>query len=156
MQVHRPRVTAVQMRTRRRDVEPDLATEGPAGTAFGGVSGPSRRREETIVTGQAGQVLIVGADPAGMALAYLLARHGVDVTVLDENFWCGRAAKAWHSSATVPGTSIRKSSSVPSTVQHQPRGYIGHPAGVKTDTQHPVPSSEYAREHQPRRQGNRQ
>jgi 2-polyprenyl-6-methoxyphenol hydroxylase-like FAD-dependent oxidoreductase len=47
--------------------------------------GPSRRREETNVTGQARQVLIVGAGPAGVALAYLLARRGVDVTVLESH-----------------------------------------------------------------------
>src|ERR1700684_2712195 len=32
-----------------------------------------------------GRVLIVGAGPAGMALAYLLARHGVGVTVLESH-----------------------------------------------------------------------
>src|SRR3984957_16567869 len=32
-----------------------------------------------------GQVVIVGAGPAGMALAYLLARRGVGVTVLESH-----------------------------------------------------------------------
>jgi len=32
---------------------------------------------------QPGEVVIVGAGPAGMALAYLLARRGVGVTVLE-------------------------------------------------------------------------
>jgi 2-polyprenyl-6-methoxyphenol hydroxylase-like FAD-dependent oxidoreductase len=35
------------------------------------------------MAGQPGQVVIVGAGPAGMALAYLLARRGVGVTVLE-------------------------------------------------------------------------
>jgi 2-polyprenyl-6-methoxyphenol hydroxylase-like FAD-dependent oxidoreductase len=35
------------------------------------------------MTGQGGRVVIVGAGPAGMALAYLLARRGVGVTVLE-------------------------------------------------------------------------
>src|SRR5205823_3448529 len=35
------------------------------------------------MAGQPGRVLIVGAGPAGMALAYLLARRGVEVTVLE-------------------------------------------------------------------------
>src|SRR5438270_8095607 len=35
------------------------------------------------MTGQPGRVVIVGAGPAGMALAYLLARRGVAVTVLE-------------------------------------------------------------------------
>src|SRR5437763_6855062 len=35
------------------------------------------------MAGQPGRVVIVGAGPAGMALAYLLARRGVDVTVLE-------------------------------------------------------------------------
>jgi len=35
------------------------------------------------MAGQPGRVLIVGAGPAGMALAYLLARRGVAVTVLE-------------------------------------------------------------------------
>jgi 2-polyprenyl-6-methoxyphenol hydroxylase-like FAD-dependent oxidoreductase len=35
------------------------------------------------MAGQSGRVLIVGAGPAGMALAYLLARRGVGVTVLE-------------------------------------------------------------------------
>lgn len=34
---------------------------------------------------QPGRVVIVGAGPAGMALAYLLARRGVDVTVLESH-----------------------------------------------------------------------
>ena len=36
--VHEPRMTAVQMRTSRCDVEPELATLGPWRTAEGGVS----------------------------------------------------------------------------------------------------------------------
>ena len=39
--------------------------------------------EGAIVTQQPGRVVIVGAGPAGMALAYLLARRGVGVTVLE-------------------------------------------------------------------------
>jgi 2-polyprenyl-6-methoxyphenol hydroxylase-like FAD-dependent oxidoreductase len=39
---------------------------------------------------QPGQVLIVGAGPAGMALAYLLARRGVGVTVLETHLEFGR------------------------------------------------------------------
>jgi 2-polyprenyl-6-methoxyphenol hydroxylase-like FAD-dependent oxidoreductase len=35
------------------------------------------------MSGQSGRVVIVGAGPAGMALAYLLARRGVGVTVLE-------------------------------------------------------------------------
>src|SRR3954454_6065778 len=35
------------------------------------------------MTAQPGRVVIVGAGPAGMALAYLLARRGVGVTVLE-------------------------------------------------------------------------
>src|SRR3954471_1065086 len=35
------------------------------------------------MTGQPGRVVIVGAGPAGMALAYLLVRRGVGVTVLE-------------------------------------------------------------------------
>ena len=35
------------------------------------------------MSGQPGQVVVVGAGPAGMALAYLLARRGVPVTVLE-------------------------------------------------------------------------
>src|SRR5437868_13835782 len=35
------------------------------------------------MAGQPGRVVIVGAGPAGMALAYLLARRGVGVTVLE-------------------------------------------------------------------------
>src|SRR3954451_21415871 len=35
------------------------------------------------MTGKPGRVVIVGAGPAGMALAYLLARRGVDVAVLE-------------------------------------------------------------------------
>src|SRR5262249_23644025 len=45
---HGPRVTAVQMRTRRSDVEPDLATVGPGKTAEGGVS--DRRAQELVPT----------------------------------------------------------------------------------------------------------
>jgi 2-polyprenyl-6-methoxyphenol hydroxylase-like FAD-dependent oxidoreductase len=40
-------------------------------------------REDVIMAGQPGRVVIVGAGPAGMALAYLLARRGVAVTVLE-------------------------------------------------------------------------
>jgi len=40
-------------------------------------------REEISMAGQPGGVVIVGAGPAGMALAYLLARRGVGVTVLE-------------------------------------------------------------------------
>jgi 2-polyprenyl-6-methoxyphenol hydroxylase-like FAD-dependent oxidoreductase len=39
--------------------------------------------EERVVTGRPGRVVIVGAGPAGMTLAYLLARRGVEVTVLE-------------------------------------------------------------------------
>src|SRR5260370_488296 len=35
------------------------------------------------MAGQPGRVVIVGAGPAGMALAYLLARRGVDVAGLE-------------------------------------------------------------------------
>src|SRR5215468_10934145 len=35
------------------------------------------------MAGQPGRVVIAGAGPAGMALAYLLARRGVAVTVLE-------------------------------------------------------------------------
>src|SRR3954470_21210846 len=35
------------------------------------------------MTTQTGRVIIVGAGPAGMALAYLLARRGIEVTVLE-------------------------------------------------------------------------
>jgi 2-polyprenyl-6-methoxyphenol hydroxylase-like FAD-dependent oxidoreductase len=38
---------------------------------------------ERTMSSQPGQVVIVGAGPAGMALAYLLARRGVGVTVLE-------------------------------------------------------------------------
>src|SRR5437764_2020569 len=48
-------------------------------------------REETIVAGQPGRVVIVGAGPAGMALAYLLARRGVGVTVLEAHHDFARA-----------------------------------------------------------------
>src|SRR5262252_4404622 len=37
------------------------------------------------MAGQPGRVVIVGAGPAGMALAYLLARRGVGVTVLESH-----------------------------------------------------------------------
>src|SRR4051812_32509002 len=40
---------------------------------------------------QPGRVLIVGAGPAGMALAYLLARRGVGVTVLETHHDFARA-----------------------------------------------------------------
>jgi 2-polyprenyl-6-methoxyphenol hydroxylase-like FAD-dependent oxidoreductase len=43
------------------------------------------------MTGQAGTVVIVGAGPAGMALAYLLARRGVPVTVLEMHHDFARA-----------------------------------------------------------------
>ena len=43
------------------------------------------------MAGQPGQVLIVGAGPAGMALAYLLARRGVGVTVLETHLDFARA-----------------------------------------------------------------
>src|SRR5205085_1184693 len=53
----------------------------------GRVAGP----EETVISQQPGQVLIVGAGPAGMALAYLLARRGVGVTVLEQHHDFARA-----------------------------------------------------------------
>src|SRR5689334_16332361 len=37
------------------------------------------------MTRQPGRALIVGAGPAGMALAYLLARRGIPVTVLESH-----------------------------------------------------------------------
>src|SRR5438128_3464053 len=40
---------------------------------------------------QPGRVVIVGAGPAGMALAYLLARRGVGVTVLEAHLDFARA-----------------------------------------------------------------
>src|ERR1700682_967308 len=43
------------------------------------------------MAGQSGRVLIVGAGPAGMALAYLLARRGVGVTVLETHHDFARA-----------------------------------------------------------------
>src|SRR5205823_5228366 len=43
------------------------------------------------MAGQPGRVLIVGAGPAGMALAYLLARRGVGVTVLETHTDFARA-----------------------------------------------------------------
>src|SRR5947207_4736992 len=43
------------------------------------------------MVGQPGRVLIVGAGPAGMALAYLLARRGVGVTVLETHHDFARA-----------------------------------------------------------------
>src|SRR5690348_12164607 len=43
------------------------------------------------MTGQPGRVVIVGAGPAGMALAYLLARRGVAVTVLETHHDFARA-----------------------------------------------------------------
>jgi 2-polyprenyl-6-methoxyphenol hydroxylase-like FAD-dependent oxidoreductase len=47
--------------------------------------------EETVMAGQAGRVVIVGAGPAGMALGYLLARRGVGVTVLETHLDFARA-----------------------------------------------------------------
>src|SRR5207248_11544060 len=46
-------------------------------------AGQGAVREVTGMAGQPGRVVIVGAGPAGMALAYLLARRGVGVTVLE-------------------------------------------------------------------------
>jgi 2-polyprenyl-6-methoxyphenol hydroxylase-like FAD-dependent oxidoreductase len=46
---------------------------------------------KTIVVGQPGRVVIVGAGPAGMALGYLLARRGVAVTVLETHHDFARA-----------------------------------------------------------------
>src|SRR4051794_29398176 len=43
------------------------------------------------MTGQPGRVVIVGAGPAGMSLAYLLARRGVGVTVLEAHLDFSRA-----------------------------------------------------------------
>jgi 2-polyprenyl-6-methoxyphenol hydroxylase-like FAD-dependent oxidoreductase len=43
------------------------------------------------MAGQPGRVVIVGAGPAGMALAYLLARRGVGVTVLEMHHDFARA-----------------------------------------------------------------
>src|SRR5947199_7756500 len=43
------------------------------------------------MTEQPGRVVIVGAGPAGMALAYLLARRGVGVTVLETHHDFARA-----------------------------------------------------------------
>ena len=40
---------------------------------------------------QPGRVVVVGAGPAGMALAYLLARRGVGVTVLEQHHDFARA-----------------------------------------------------------------
>src|SRR5262245_28574646 len=48
-------------------------------------------REETVMTGRTGRVVVVGAGPAGMALAYLLARRGVGVTVLEAHADFARA-----------------------------------------------------------------
>src|SRR5215471_6795060 len=47
------------------------------------MSRPGRRLRETVMAGQPGRLVIVGAGPAGMALAYLIARRGVNVTVLE-------------------------------------------------------------------------
>src|SRR5436309_16140560 len=44
-----------------------------------------------IMTGEPGRVVIVGAGPAGMALAYLLARRGVGVAVLETHHDFARA-----------------------------------------------------------------
>ena len=44
-----------------------------------------------MMTGQPGRVVIVGAGPAGMTLAYLLARRGVVVTVLETHHDFARA-----------------------------------------------------------------
>jgi 2-polyprenyl-6-methoxyphenol hydroxylase-like FAD-dependent oxidoreductase len=43
------------------------------------------------MTGQPGRVVIVGAGPAGTTLAYLLARRGVGVTVLEMHHDFARA-----------------------------------------------------------------
>src|SRR5882762_6642260 len=43
------------------------------------------------MAGQPGRAVIVGAGPAGMALAYLLARRGVGVTVLETHHDFARA-----------------------------------------------------------------
>src|SRR6516225_5068111 len=43
------------------------------------------------MAGQPGRVVIVGAGPGGMALAYLLARRGVPVTVLEAHHDFARA-----------------------------------------------------------------
>src|SRR5215813_4519260 len=43
------------------------------------------------MTGPPGRVVIVGAGPAGMALAYLLARRGIGVTVLETHHDFARA-----------------------------------------------------------------
>jgi 2-polyprenyl-6-methoxyphenol hydroxylase-like FAD-dependent oxidoreductase len=40
-------------------------------------------REDSVMSTQTSRVIIVGAGPAGMALAYLLSRRGVEVTVLE-------------------------------------------------------------------------
>ncbi|MHC5540258.1 FAD-dependent monooxygenase [Singulisphaera rosea] len=47
------------------------------------VLGADGLRREGLMTGRPGRVLIVGAGPAGMALAYLLARRCVEVTALE-------------------------------------------------------------------------
>jgi 2-polyprenyl-6-methoxyphenol hydroxylase-like FAD-dependent oxidoreductase len=47
--------------------------------------------EEIIMAAESGRVVIVGAGPAGMALAYLLARRGVGVTVLETHHDFARA-----------------------------------------------------------------
>ena len=45
------------------------------------------------MAGQPGRVVIVGAGPAGMALAYLLARRGVGVTVLETHLDFARVSR---------------------------------------------------------------
>jgi 2-polyprenyl-6-methoxyphenol hydroxylase-like FAD-dependent oxidoreductase len=43
------------------------------------------------MAGKPGSLIIVGAGPAGMTLAYLLARRGVNVTVLESHHDFNRA-----------------------------------------------------------------
>jgi 2-polyprenyl-6-methoxyphenol hydroxylase-like FAD-dependent oxidoreductase len=47
--------------------------------------------QPSVIAGQPGHVVIVGAGPAGMTLAYLLARRGVGVTVLEAHHDFARA-----------------------------------------------------------------